>query len=518
MTMTADDRAVSQRRPTRPAGPPAGRNVLTWPLRLLGALAFGGAICVSVYFYAGGSREVAAGVLTAAVQKAELLITVTEDGNVESANNIELKCKVPGPITILEIVPDGSHVKQGDLLVKLDSSSIEDAVLAQEIAVAKAEAAKIASEKDFAAAKIAVAEYEQGSFRRDLRRAEADIIIAKQNLSTAENQLRYSSNMHRKGYVTQLDVESKQFALEQARLDVEVAELTRDVLEKFTKAKTLEELKSKRDSAQALMNSEVASFAKESNQLKRLQDQLADCVIAAPADGMVVYANDKTNPWQQGPKVDLGAQVNQFQAVVRLPDLKNIQVRALVHETKVDQLRPGMRARVKIQDRAFQGELTSISNQPEAANWFQGNVKEYATLIKIDGEPEDLKPGMTAELEILVSRKKDVLQVPVQCVVERGGKFRAYVKTPAGIEPRDLVLGGTNDTVLEIVDGVKEGEQVLLNPRADMPDATAKVVETTTVDVDQRYGATPPKPAAATPSAGPAPNSGATPSTGKPAG
>lgn len=299
MTMTADDRAVSQRRPTRPAGPPAGRNVLTWPLRLLGVLAFAGAICVSVYFYAGGSREVAAGVLTAAVQKADLLITVTEDGNVESANNIELKCKVPGPITILEIVPDGSHVKQGDLLVKLDSSSIEDAVLAQEIAVAKAEAAKIASEKDFAAAKIAVAEYEQGSFRRDLRRAEADIIIAKQNLSTAENQLRYSSNMHRKGYVTQLDVESKQFALEQARLDVEVAELTRDVLEKFTKAKTLEELKSKRDSAQALMNSEVASFAKESNQLKRLQDQLADCVIAAPADGMVVYANDKTNPWQQ---------------------------------------------------------------------------------------------------------------------------------------------------------------------------------------------------------------------------
>ena len=116
--------------------------------------------------------------------------------------------------------------------------------------MAKAEAAKISAEKDFSAAKIAVAEYEQGTLRRDLRRAEADIVVAKQNLSTAENQLRYSRKMHRRGYVTQLDVESKGFAVEQARLDVEVAEVTKEVLEKFTKAKTLEELISKRDSAE----------------------------------------------------------------------------------------------------------------------------------------------------------------------------------------------------------------------------------------------------------------------------
>src|SRR6185437_1801045 len=193
------------------------------------------------------------------------------------------------------------------------------------------------------------------------------------------------------------DVESKEFGVEQARLDVEVAELTKEVLENFTRAKTLEELTSKRDSAEALMNSEIAAFTKESNQLKPLQDQLADCTIAAPQDGMVVYANDRSNPFQQGPKIDLGAQVNQFQAIVRLPDLKNMQVKALVHESKIEQLRLGMRALIKIQDREFQGEITSISNQPEATNFFVGNAKEYATLIKIDGEPAGLKPGMTAQ-------------------------------------------------------------------------------------------------------------------------
>jgi hypothetical protein len=168
-----------------------------------------------------------------------------------------------------------------------------------------------------------------------------------------------------------------------------------------------------------------------------------------------------------------------------------MQVKALVHETKVDQLRLGMRASIKIQDQVFRGEITSISNQPEANTWFQGNVKEYATLIKIDGEPEGLKPGMTAQLDILVSQKKDVLQVPVQCVVERANKFYAYVKNGQGIEPRNLVLGGTNDTVMEVVDGLKEGELVLLNPRADVPNAADQAVEPDDLDINKRPGLRP---------------------------
>jgi HlyD family secretion protein len=496
MTMTAEDRAVSLQNLKPPADHAprrTGRGWLPWMVAVLAALGVGGALkAAHTYFY--GGAVAADRLLTTGVKKADLLITVTEDGNVESANNVELKCRVPGPITILEIVPDGSHVKQGERLVRLDSSTLEDSILTQEIAVAKAEAAKIKSEKDFAAAKIAVAEYEQGTLRRDVRRAEAEIVVAKQNLSTAENQLRYSRTMRRKGYTAQLDVESKEFGVDRAKLDVEVAELTKEVLQTFTRAKTTEELTSKRDSAEALMNSEIAAFTKESNQLKRLQDQLADCTITAPQDGMVVYANDRSNPFQPGPKIDLGVQVNQFQAILRLPDLKNMQVKALVHETKIDQLRVGMRARIKIQDHEFQGEITSISNQPEAQIFFLGNAKEYATLIKIDGEPGDLKPGMTAEIEILVSQKRGVLQVPVQCVVERGGKLRAYVKTHSGIEVRDLLSGGTNDTVIEVLDGLKEGELVLLNPRADVPETADKVVEADAVDVNQRFGASQAKP------------------------
>jgi HlyD family secretion protein len=492
-TAAAENGELSRQNGFAPRSPRRnGGGWMTWLISFFGVL---GVLGVGYFLYVRYGTEGTDGpskVLTTTVKKGDLLITVTEDGNVESAKNIELKCKVPGSNTILEIVPDGSHVKKGDLLVRLDSSSLEDAVLSQEIVVEKAKAAQISSAKTFSAAKIAVDEYEQGTFVQEMQQFEADITVAKQNLSSAENLLYYSQKMHRKGYVTQLDVESKEFAVEQAKLNLAVAERKKDVLERFTKAKMLEDLKSMRDSAEALMNSDNAALTKEQNQLKRLQDQLKECTIVAEQDGMVVYANEMgggPRGGQQGPKIDLGAQVNQFQAILRLPDLKNMQVKTLVHETKVDQLRIGMRARVKIQDREFLGEISSIANQPEPTSFWQGNTKEYATLIRIDGEPEDLKPGMTAEVEILVAEKKDVLTIPVQCVVESGGKFHAYVRNGNNVQVRDLALGGTNDTVIEVVDGLKEGEQVLLNPRADVPNANDESQESEKVDVNKRFGA-----------------------------
>lgn len=492
--MTAEDRGVTSRLQNGFAGRSRrgkGGGLTKWLLSFIGALCFLGVLYLAYNrLYSSDDAEGAGHLLTTQVKKGDLLITVTEDGNVESANNIELKSKVPGSNTILDIVPDGSHVKKDDVLVKLDSWAIEEQITTQEIAVAKADAARITSSKNFAAAKIAVEEYDQGTFVQELQQYEADITVAKQNLSSAENLLYYSQKMHRKGYVTQLDVESKQFAVEQAKLNLAVAERKKEVLEKFTRAKMLEDLTSKRDSAEALMKSDQAAYEKETKTLDRLQKQFQECTIPAPQDGMVVYANDMSGGRRgdSGPKIDLGAQVNQFQAILRLPDLQNMQVKTLVHETKVDSLRIGMRARIKIQDREFQGEITSIANQAESSNWFSSGVKEYSTIVKIDGEPDGLKPGMTAEVEILVSEMKSVLEIPVQCVVESGGKFHAYVKTDKGIERRDLVLGGTNDSLVAVVDGLKEGEKVLQNPRADVPAAADDSGDEEAIDVGKRFG------------------------------
>ncbi len=238
------------------------------------------------------------------------------------------------------------------------------------------------------------------------------------------------------------------------------------------------------------MRSEQTSTDLEHTRLQRLLTQLEQCTILAPQDGMVVYANEfSSGRGSSTVKIEEGAMVRERQAIVRLPDLSQMQVKAIVHESKVDSLAIGMRANVNIQDREFQGEVVSVANQPEPTSFFSSSVKAYATIVKIDDRTTGLKPGMTAEVEILVADLKDVLCVPVQAVVEQGGGFACWVLEHGQPQRRPVVLGASNSTVIEIKDGLKEGDQVLLNPRAAVPAAREESLKSSAkVDVAKRFG------------------------------
>jgi len=400
--------------------------------------------------------------------KGILLVTVTEDGNLESASNVDVKCQVLGGSTILWIVPDGSTVKKGDEIVRLDAATIEDQVNTQKIAFEKAQAARIQAEKEHSAAKISVQEYAEGTYLKELKTLQAAVTVAQENMNSAKNTLDHTIRLARKGYVTSLQRESQEFAVQRAQLDLDAAVMAVDVLEKFTRAKTLEDLTSKEATAEAKMRSELASLTLEDSKLKRLESQVANSVIVAPADGMVVFANDMNRGrggGQQGAAVEEGAAVRERQTLVRLPDLSKMQVKVIVHESKVDLLKPGMPAKIKIQGREFQGAVTSVANQPESGSWFGSNVKEYAAIVRIEGQHAGLKPGMTAEVEIEVANLKDVISVPVIAVVERGGKFYCWVRRGGTPKPVEVMIGASNTTKIEIKDGLVEGDQVLLNPR-----------------------------------------------------
>ena len=445
---------------------------------------------------AGGSVADARGALTHIVSKGRLLVTVVAAGNMESAKNVELKCQVAGGTSILKIVPEGTEVKEGDLLVTLDSSTIEDQLRAQQITLGKAEASKIQAEENFGAAEIAVQEYAEGTYVKELQTAEANINIAQENLRSSENLLDHTRKMSRKGFTTALQVEADEFAVARSKLELQSARTAKEVLEKFSRRKMLKELEAKREAAGALVKSEQAAFSLEQVKKARLERQLGNCEIKAPQNGIVIYANDqgggRSMGGSSGVKIEEGATVRDLQTILRLPDLSNMQVKMTVHETKVERLKVGMPASVKISDREFSGKIISIANQPEPGSWMNANLKEYATIVKIGGEADGLKPAMTAEVEVLIADLNDILTVPVSCVVEQGGKFNAWVVSgPNKFERRPLTVGVTNDKVFEIKDGLKEGDVVLLNPKAMVEEARKEEPRNSTQDVDanKRFGA-----------------------------
>lgn len=460
---------------------------------VLAAVAIGGYLWAAGYLKAG--RTVEATTLTHKVSRGDLVVTVTEDGNLESSSNMDIKCEVFGGSTILWLIKDGTHVNQGDELVRLDSALIEEQVNTQKIAVEKAQATRIEAERLYSAAKIAVQEFLEGTYMQQLQVCEANITIALENLRAAENMLLFTERMARKGYVPSLQRDSQAFAVEKAKLDLATARTAKTVLEKFTKAKTEEDLESKRDSAEAKMHAEDAAFALEEGKLKRLTTMLEKCTIGAPRDGMVIYANEPGGrPGAQSITIEEGATVRERQSIIRLPDLDHMQVKALINEAKVERIRPGMRARIRVQDADYQGTVASVANQAEPASFFASAVKVFATIIKIDDDeiPHDgsrqLKPGMTASVEILIAHLDNILSVPTVAVVEQAGHYFSWVRSGGQVERRELQLGQSNATMIEIKSGLAEGDEVVLNPQPYAVDLATEFKTNQEIDVKQRYG------------------------------
>ena len=205
---------------TRKAGHPTG-----WRVRrgaaLLGAIAIVSTLAYGASRYLGSDPKVSVpSASTFAAKRGELLITVTEDGNVESASNVDVKCEVAGGSSILWIVEDGGIVKKGDKLVELDSSTLEDEINSQRILYNKAKSAVILAEKNYDVAQIAVDEYLEGTYKKELQTAETQITIAEENLRSAKNSLDYSERMFQRGYISSLELESQQFSVQRAELEL----------------------------------------------------------------------------------------------------------------------------------------------------------------------------------------------------------------------------------------------------------------------------------------------------------
>ena len=418
---------------------------------------------VTVYLRGGVLAQPSGPKLTHTIARSDLHVTVTEEGSLESSSNKEIKCRVRGGSTVLWIIKAGTPVKPGDVLVKLDTKVIDDNINAQRIKYQNALAVFAQSESDVAIAKINIQEYLEGTFRTDKQTLQKDIKIAESQLLAAQNLVVHTRRMNRKGFTTELQLRSDEDSAEHKQIELDVLHTKLDVLERYTKAKKIEELNGILKAKEAKLASDQAGLKLEKDRLDREEEQLPRCNITAETSGMVIYP--VTEQWKNQPNIEEGATVREDQVLLVIPDLDQMQVKLGVHEAYVDRLKLGMPARVKLQEEFVDGEVLSVASVTRPAGWWNGNQVKYDTLIKLKSQ-QGLKPGMSASVEVFLARHDNVLTIPVAAVVEQEGQFFCWVKTAESTQRRRLDLGDSNDQFIVVNGGVKEGDEVVLNPRA----------------------------------------------------
>ena len=434
---------------------------------------------------------------------------VIEQGTVESANNIELRCEVRSrgggggggggsssmggsSTSIIDVVPEGSIVQPGDVIVKLDSSNLEQERDNQLIAVASRQASVVQAENTLAAAQIAREEYLYGTFVQEEKLLQGEVFVANKNVTTAQQQLDSAKTLAAKSIVTALQVETAQFNLENSQKQLEMSQTKLDALRKYTKLKILKEHDSAIATAEANVAAQKNSLALEESKLKDIEEQIEKCTIKAPASGQVVYAN-QYDSWRGSSNAEFvvapGTMVRERQVIIRLPNANEMQVKATVNEARVTLIRPGLPVTIRVdalKDEMIEGVVTKVNQYAEPGSYSSGNIKRYATFVKILNPPPELRVGMNAEVRIHVERKNDATQVPVQALIERKGHFFSLVRNGEKYETREVKFTSSNDKVVAIANGLVEGDQVVMNPRSagdllvlpNLPDPTpAQIAE-----------------------------------------
>ncbi len=404
---------------------------------------------------------------------------VLEEGEVESSNNVEIRCEVRarssggGPATsIIDVVAEGTHVKKGDWLVTFDSSAIEQELSRQRIVVNTAEATMIQAQATYDTALIAREEYLSGTYNEMKKMIENEIFVAEENLKKAQLSFESIKRLVSRGLLSSLQLEGEQFRVDAAQNELDLAKQKLNVLDEFTKKKMLTQLESDIKAAEVKFRNEKDSFEEEKKNLQEIEDQLAKCRAVAPADGQVVYANVQSSRSGSEFVVEPGVSVRENQVIIRLPDPQSMQIKAKISESRITLVHEKMPVTIRIDafgDKTVPGEVTKVNKYAEPGNFWSASAKEYVTLIRILSPPPELRVGLTAEVQIHIEHREDALQIPVQAIYERLGKTFCLVKRGEGWDTREIIISSTNDKVVAVAEDVSEpmsaGEMVVLNPR-----------------------------------------------------
>lgn len=445
--------------------------------------------------------------ITFTVKRGPLTISVIESGTISARDQVIIKNEVEGKISILYLIPEGTMVKKGDLLVELDASGLMDQKIDQQIRVQNAEAAFISARENLAVvenqaqsdvdkaelaytfAKEDLKKYLEGEYPNQLKQAESSLTLAIEELTRARENLEWSKKLAKEKYISKTELEADELTVKKKELDQELAKNNLELLKDFTHKRTLAQLesdvkqskmalertnrKAKADVVQARANLEAkkAEFERQKDKLDKIIVQIQKTRIYAPDNGLVIHATSAQggHPRRINQPLEEGQQVVERQELIHLPTTTSSKAEVAIHEANLDKIRIGLPVKITVDalpGEIFMGRVEKIAPLPNPQSaWLNPDLKVYDTDIYVENNSSTLKTGMSCKAEILVEQYKDAIYIPVQAVLRVGRQPTAYVMNgKKAFEPRAINMGLDNNSMVRIVSGLEPGEVVSLTP------------------------------------------------------
>lgn len=376
---------------------------LTVPILIMSCLALAGA--------AFGFQQTDALATNALRETAK---TITARGHVDCATVSEVCCQVSSSnrsvVRIAEIVPEGSLVKEGQILVKLDAHALEAIRTRQQILCATSEASLTKAENESQLAMMELESYTHGFSQLERRERELAILVAEEYLRRAKQELEDVEKLSEDTPKLKRHIEATRFAALKAEKELELARLKLEVFEKYAHRKTLKQLESMVEAAKVRSRADQLSYRVNAERLQQIESQMEGCVIKAPAAGRVLYATSGAagvENTQAGmrPMLSKGASVRRGQPLLSIQDPKKMQLKVVIPETKASQVKAGAAATVRVDafpDLELKGVVENLVKLPAGAKPAAGPQERPVceATVRIIDPPENLLSGLTGEVTI----------------------------------------------------------------------------------------------------------------------
>ncbi|TWT94558.1 efflux RND transporter periplasmic adaptor subunit [Stieleria varia] len=365
---------------------------------------------------------------------------IRESGTLESASAVTLHA--PFSAAILEITPEGTQVKQGDQVMRLDASAIE-----QELSTQRTELTNRLAE-------LATVEHAVKGLERDLQgvheKAEKQIEVANMKLDVFSGD-GGEMNTTEQDLAEQLSVAEKKIAAANVAMEVakqgfesgsadKSAVLTAEAslvaaqaesamiqrhqrLNERKHALRLAELKLQLfvqqvdlTKATTTLESEIVKGRMQltaartavgavQSRIAELESKVESSVISAPQDGFVLYPT----PRRGQETMEVGVSVRERQELLMIADISNMQVAVTVNETRIARVKKGQKAIIRVDalpDQSFRGTVTHVNATPEPASFLQDSGRQYKVIVAMQDPSDQLRIGMTAMVDIQADKNE----------------------------------------------------------------------------------------------------------------